>query len=99
MGSAEAESLNYTVFGREVNVASRLEGASGHSRIFIGQMTYEHLRRDDPSLAQMCVELGPLQLKGFAAPIQVFEVCWQPGGRRDSQTADVSADKPRPLPA
>jgi class 3 adenylate cyclase/CHASE2 domain-containing sensor protein len=90
MGSAEAESMNYTVFGRDVNVASRLEGASGHSRIFIGQTTYEHLRRDAPNLAAMCVELGPMQLKGFAAPIQVFEVCWQSSETREPELADAS---------
>ena len=50
MGS-EAEMRNYTVFGREVNLASRLESASGRGRIFIGQTTYEHLQRDDPALA------------------------------------------------
>ena len=39
MGSDETI-VNYTVFGREVNLASRLEGVSGHSRIIIGQATY-----------------------------------------------------------
>jgi adenylate cyclase len=79
MGSA-AEMQNYTVFGREVNLASRLENASGRGRIFIGQTTYEHLLRDDPALAATCVELPPRDLKGFRAAVKAFEVPWRPPG-------------------
>jgi adenylate cyclase len=79
MGSA-AEMQNYTVFGREVNLASRLESASGRGRIFIGQTTYEHLRRDDPVLAATCVELPPRDLKGFRSAVKAFEVPWRPPG-------------------
>jgi adenylate cyclase len=77
MGSA-AEMQNYTVFGREVNLASRLENASGRGRIFIGQATYEHLLRDDPALAAKCAELPPRELKGFRAAVKAFEVPWRP---------------------
>ena len=79
MGSA-AEMQNYTVFGREVNLASRLESASGRGRIFIGQATYEHLLRDDPALAATCVELPPRDLKGFRAAVKAYEVPWRPPG-------------------
>ena len=79
MGSA-AEMQNYTVFGREVNLASRLENASGRGRIFIGQTTYEHLLRDDPALAATCVELPPRDLKGFRAAVRAYEVPWRPPG-------------------
>ena len=51
MGS-DATILNYTVFGREVNLASRLEGASGRGRILIGPATSEELRNLDPELAE-----------------------------------------------
>jgi class 3 adenylate cyclase/CHASE2 domain-containing sensor protein len=77
---ASAEMQNYTVFGRDVNLASRLESASGRGRIFIGFATYEHLRRDDPALAATCVELPPLDLKGFRAAVRVYEVPWRPPG-------------------
>jgi class 3 adenylate cyclase len=77
MGSA-AELQNYTVFGREVNLASRLENASGRGRIFIGQATYEHLLRDDPALAATCVELHLRDLKGFRSAVNAFEVPWRP---------------------
>jgi class 3 adenylate cyclase/CHASE2 domain-containing sensor protein len=79
MGSM-AEMQNYTVFGREVNLASRLESASGRGRIFIGLATYEHLQRDDAVLAASCVELPPLELKGFRAAVRVYEVPWTPPG-------------------
>lgn len=76
MGSARADSLSYTVFGREVNLASRLEGASGHGRIFISENTMRHLRRDDPELAAKCLPREPVHLKGFSMPILIYEVPW-----------------------
>ena len=79
MGSA-VEMQNYTVFGREVNLASRLESASGRGRIFIGQATYEQVLRDDPALAATCVELPPRDLKGFRAAVKAYEVPWRPSG-------------------
>ncbi|HMJ92074.1 MAG TPA: adenylate/guanylate cyclase domain-containing protein, partial [Candidatus Acidoferrum sp.] len=51
---SEQHIMNYTVFGREVNLASRLEGASGRARILIGEETYRDLMRDDPVLAAGC---------------------------------------------
>jgi adenylate cyclase len=79
MGSDETI-VNYTVFGREVNLASRLEGVSGHSRIIIGQATYAALQRDDPKLAATCQELPAQKVKGFRNAIQIYEVLWQPAG-------------------
>ncbi len=79
MGSAQAE-LSYTVFGREVNLASRLEGASGRGRIFIGTTTYEHLKREDPELAAACVEQPGIKLKGISGSVIVYEVPWRPPG-------------------
>jgi len=76
MGSVE-KMKNYTVFGREVNLASRLEGLSGRGRIFISQATYEHLRRDDPALAATCVLQDPQKVKGIAILLQVYEVPWR----------------------
>jgi adenylate cyclase len=69
---------NYTVFGREVNLASRLEGFSGRGRIIIRDTTFRELQRLDPDLAATCVELPPADsLKGIQGPVQVYEVQWR----------------------
>ena len=75
--SAVIRQGNYTVFGREVNLASRLEGASGRGRIFISQATFEQLQRDAPDLAGTCISLPPKQLKGIRTPIPIYEVPWR----------------------
>lgn len=76
MGS-EAHVRNYTVFGRDVNLASRLEGVSGHDRIIIGEATYLELLQDDPELASSCIERTPEPVKGFRTPVKNFEVPWK----------------------
>jgi class 3 adenylate cyclase/CHASE2 domain-containing sensor protein len=79
MGSG-AKQKNYTVFGREVNLASRLEGISGRGRIFISESTLLELRRADAALAETCVLQPPAKLKGISADITVYEVPWRPPG-------------------
>jgi adenylate cyclase len=69
--------LNYTVFGREVNLASRLEAVSGRGRIIIGEATYAALQREAPELAAICREQEPTTPKGFQKPVRNFEVPWQ----------------------
>jgi adenylate cyclase len=69
--------FNYTVFGREVNLASRLEGVSGRGRIIIGEATHKDLLRDEPALAATCVELPPVLIKGFQKAVKIYEVPWK----------------------
>ena len=76
MGS-DAHILNYTVFGREVNLASRLESVSGSGRIIISNTTYNHLLREDPALASTCVEMFPVTVKGIRDAVRIYEVPWQ----------------------
>ena len=76
MGS-EAHILNYTVFGREVNVAARLEGISGSGRIIIGQGTYEDLLHSAPDLAAKCTALEPVTIKGIKEPVPIYNVPWE----------------------
>jgi class 3 adenylate cyclase/CHASE2 domain-containing sensor protein len=79
MGS-EGHIFNYTVFGREVNLASRLESVSGRGRIVISQATYQRLLRDDPVLAVTCVALAPEKVKGISTAVKIYEVPWRPPG-------------------
>jgi class 3 adenylate cyclase len=81
MGS-DAHILSYTVFGREVNIASRLEGVSGRDRIIISEATFAHLQRDDSKLAAQCVALESVSVKGIREQVQIYEVPWrgQPSG-------------------
>jgi adenylate cyclase len=78
MGSDEL--VNYTVFGRDVNLASRLESYSGRGRIIISEATLAEIIQDDPSLALSCVELPAVNLKGFRTAIPVYEVPWREAG-------------------
>jgi adenylate cyclase len=75
MGS-DTHFLNYTVFGREVNLASRLEGLSGRGRIIISQSTFCELKELARELANLCVGLPPAAVKGFRDPIRLYEVRW-----------------------
>jgi class 3 adenylate cyclase len=85
MGS-DADGLSYTVFGREVNLASRLEGLSGYGRILISQATYLALQRHDPELAALCVEQIPADVKGFRNAVKNYEVMWRPAGGPEDPT-------------
>lgn len=76
MGS-EAHIVNYTAFGREVNLASRLEGVAGHARVVIGTNTFLHLERHAPELAARCRALERVQVKGFQEPVPIYEVLWR----------------------
>lgn len=76
MGS-DAHILNYTVFGRDVNLASRLEGLSGRGRIIISDATLQELKREDPALAAKALPQPPVTVKGFRAAIQTYEIPWK----------------------
>jgi class 3 adenylate cyclase/CHASE2 domain-containing sensor protein len=100
MGS-ETHLLNYTAFGREVNLASRLEGVSGHGRIIIGEATYLALKRDEPKLAALCLEWPPRMVKGFRNAVRIYEVLWRGDGAITPQPpleedTEVRAVKPEP---
>ena len=98
MGS-DTVSINYTVFGREVNLASRLEGLSGRGRIFISAATHQHLLRDDPAIAAICIEREPTTPKGFNKPVRIYEVPWMPAGEVAEDFQTMLFVKPKALDA
>jgi len=74
---SEAHQYNYTVFGREVNLAARLESVSGSGHIIISEATFQHLLRDDQELAATCVSLPPVTVKGIRSAVKIYEVPWK----------------------
>lgn len=83
MGSEE-HTFSYTIFGREVNLASRLEAFSGRGRIIIGKNTFAELQRLAPDLAATCIKQAPHSFKGFRDEIITYEVPW-----RESRPDDI----------
>ena len=71
--------VNYTVFGREVNIASRLEGVSGRGRVIISRATLDQIMAADPELGASCVRLDPVHVKGIRDDVEIFEVPWRTG--------------------
>lgn len=75
MGSQDAQ--NYTIFGRDVNVASRLEKLADRGRILIGESTFRELQKQAPTLASACVELPPAAVRGIREAVKIYEVEWE----------------------
>ncbi|MBF7729458.1 adenylate/guanylate cyclase domain-containing protein [Pseudomonas sp. N040] len=61
--------MDYTIIGREVNLASRLESNSEAGEILISHETYS-LVKD----VIMCRDKGQASVKGFSRPVQVYQV-------------------------
>ena len=61
--------LDYTVIGTEVNLASRLESVAPPGEILISQPSYDLIKDNI-----MCRDTGLVKVKGFAQPVQTFQV-------------------------
>ncbi len=61
--------MDYTIVGREVNLASRLESNADAGEILISRETYELIKDKI-----ICRERGTINAKGFRDPIPVFQV-------------------------
>ncbi|WP_026146364.1 adenylate/guanylate cyclase domain-containing protein [Zestomonas thermotolerans] len=61
--------MDYTIIGREVNLASRLESAAEAGEILISHETYS-LVKD----VIMCRDKGQITVKGFTRPVQIYQV-------------------------
>jgi adenylate cyclase len=63
------EQMNYTIIGKAVNLAARLQASSAPGRILISAATQELI---GPGAA--CELRGPVELKGIAAPVMTYWV-------------------------
>jgi adenylate cyclase len=63
------ERMDYTIIGKQVNLANRLQAAAQAGEILIGEETWL-LVRD----VFRCVAKKPVQVKGFERPIQTYAV-------------------------
>ncbi|ACO79432.1 Adenylate cyclase protein [Azotobacter vinelandii CA] len=61
--------MDYTIIGREVNLASRLENASEAGEILVSHETYS-LVKD----VIMCRDKGQITVKGFSRPVQIYQI-------------------------
>lgn len=61
--------MDYTIIGREVNLASRLESAAECGEILMSNETHS-LTKD----VVMARDKGQINVKGFSRPIQIFQV-------------------------
>lgn len=68
---------NYTVIGREVNLASRLQRHCGPGQILVTEATRLQVKRMAPALAATFRPLGPVTLPDIPDPVQLHEVPWQ----------------------
>ena len=61
--------MDYTIIGREVNLASRLESAAESGEILISHETYSLIKD-----VIMCRDKGQIAVKGFSRPVQIYQV-------------------------
>ncbi|SFM59707.1 adenylate/guanylate cyclase domain-containing protein [Halopseudomonas yangmingensis] len=70
VGNFGAQSrMDYTIIGREVNLASRLESAAEAGEILIPHETWS-LVKD----TILCRDKGQINVKGFSRPVQIYQV-------------------------
>jgi adenylate cyclase len=58
-------------FGRTVNLAARIASRAGAGQVLVSQSVIQSPAPDGVDF----VELGPVQLKGFARPVRLLEAC------------------------
>lgn len=70
VGNFGADSrMDYTIIGKEVNMASRLENVAEVGEILIADTTYTQVRD-----TIKCQDRGQISVKGFTRPVSIYEV-------------------------
>jgi len=64
-----ADRMDYTIIGKEVNVAARLETAAQSGKILLSESTYD-LVKDEIQ----CGFRGEIQVKGISRPLMTYWV-------------------------
>jgi adenylate cyclase len=78
--------LDYTLLGRAVNLASRLESSAKSNEILVSKDTHDLIKD-----AVKCRDKGQISVKGFADPINVFTVIDLHKNLASSQTSKRQA--------
>jgi class 3 adenylate cyclase/DNA-binding response OmpR family regulator len=81
-----AQLMNYTAIGNSVNLARRLQEAAKGGQILIDENTYQAVQHHVRAHA-----LEAIDVKGFSAPVTVYEVLGLRATERDSEDSAVAA--------
>jgi len=88
VGNFGSESrLDYTIVGKEVNAASRLENAAQPDQIHISHDTYEMVKEE-----LRCEPVGEVKVKGLAYPIKTYEIIGSIGESPSLTDQDLGID-------
>ncbi len=74
--------LDYTIIGRGVNTASRLESLAEPGEILISYETYAHVAGEIA-----CEQRGEVEVKGMAYPVMTYHVVGQQDDGREAANA------------